>query len=88
MPQSGLGLSLPDALGVVGIVLPDKNPLLSLVTVLGAAVATGNAVILVPSQKHPLPALTFIEVGYAEFDCLFSVNFIGFIIKIIKKIRN
>lgn len=70
MPRSGSGLSLPEALGVVGVVLPDSNPLLSLVTVLGAAVATGNAVILVPSQKYPLPALMFIQVGTAELDLL------------------
>lgn len=62
MPRSGSGLSLPEALGVVGVVLPDSSPLLSLVTVLGAAVATGNAVVVVPSQKYPLPALTFVQV--------------------------
>ncbi|XP_069566326.1 aldehyde dehydrogenase family 16 member A1 [Brachyistius frenatus] len=62
MPQSGSALSLPEALGIVGIVLPDKNPLLSMVTLLGAAIATGNAVIMVPSQKHPLPVLAFIQV--------------------------
>ncbi|XP_068606185.1 aldehyde dehydrogenase family 16 member A1 [Brachionichthys hirsutus] len=62
MPQSGSAFSIPEALGVVGVVLPDKNPLLSMVTVLGAAIATGNAVIMVPSQRYPLPALTFIQV--------------------------
>ncbi|XP_053300057.1 aldehyde dehydrogenase family 16 member A1 [Pleuronectes platessa] len=62
MPQSGSALSIPEALGVVGIVLPDENPLLSLVTLLGAAIATGNAVIMVPSQKYPLAALAFIQV--------------------------
>ncbi|XP_073349844.1 aldehyde dehydrogenase family 16 member A1 [Pagrus major] len=62
MPQSGSALSLPEALGVVGVVLPDKNPLLSMVTLLGAAIATGNAVVMVPSQKYPLPALAFIQV--------------------------
>ncbi|XP_012713422.2 aldehyde dehydrogenase family 16 member A1 [Fundulus heteroclitus] len=62
MPQSGAALSFPEALGVVGIVLPDKHPLLSMVTVLGATVATGNAVIMVPSQRFPLPALAFIQV--------------------------
>ncbi|KAM9746576.1 aldehyde dehydrogenase family 16 member A1 [Menidia menidia] len=62
MPQSGSALSIPEALGVVGVVLPEKNPLLSMVTLLGAAIATGNAVIMVPSQKYPLPALTFIQV--------------------------
>lgn len=68
MPRSGSGLSLPEALGVVGVVLPDSSPLLSLVTVLGAAVATGNAVVVVPSQKYPLPALTFVQVGAAELN--------------------
>uniref|UniRef100_A0A3Q3WKF7 Aldehyde dehydrogenase domain-containing protein n=1 Tax=Mola mola TaxID=94237 RepID=A0A3Q3WKF7_MOLML len=62
VPHSGLALSLPEALGVVGVVLPDKNPLLSMVTLLGAALTTGNAVVMVPSQKYPLPALTFIQV--------------------------
>ncbi|TMS15536.1 Aldehyde dehydrogenase family 16 member A1 [Larimichthys crocea] len=62
VPQSGSALALPEALGVVGVVLPDKNPLLSVVTLLGAAIATGNAIIMTPSQKYPLPALTFIQV--------------------------
>lgn len=62
MPLSGFAISVPEAVGVVGVVLPDNNPLYSLVTVLGAAVAAGNAVIIVPSQKYPLPALMFIQV--------------------------
>uniref|UniRef100_A0A1A7WXC4 Aldehyde dehydrogenase 16 family, member A1 n=4 Tax=Iconisemion striatum TaxID=60296 RepID=A0A1A7WXC4_9TELE len=62
MPQSGTALAIPEALGVVGIILPDKHPLLSMVTLFGAALATGNAVIMIPSQKHPLPALAFIQV--------------------------
>lgn len=63
MPQSGFAISVPEAVGVVGVLLPDNNPLYSLVTLLGAAVATGNAVIIVPSQKYPLPALLFIQVS-------------------------
>ncbi|KAM8844626.1 aldehyde dehydrogenase family 16 member A1 [Spinachia spinachia] len=62
MPQSGSALSLPEALGVVGIVLPDNSPLLSMVTLLGAAVGAGNAVVMVPSEENPLPALAFIQV--------------------------
>ncbi|XP_077354746.1 aldehyde dehydrogenase family 16 member A1 isoform X4 [Festucalex cinctus] len=62
VPQSGAGFSIPEALGVVGVVLPDKHPLLSMVTLLGAALASGNAVVMVPSQEYPLPALTFIQV--------------------------
>lgn len=66
VPQSGSALSFPEALGVVGVVLPDKNPLLSMVTLLSSAIATGNAIIMVPSQKHPLPALAFIQVLQAS----------------------
>lgn len=67
MPLSGFAISVPEAVGVIGVVLPDNNPLYSLVTVLGAAVATGNAVIIVPSQKYPLPALIFIQVQIIFF---------------------
>ncbi|XP_042183801.1 aldehyde dehydrogenase family 16 member A1-like [Oncorhynchus tshawytscha] len=62
VPQSGSALSIPEALGVVGVVLPDSSPLLSMVSLLAAAVAMGNAVIMVPSPKYPLPALEFIQV--------------------------
>ncbi|KAM4635610.1 aldehyde dehydrogenase family 16 member A1 [Polymixia lowei] len=62
VPQSGSALSLPEALGVVGVVLPDNKPLLSMVTLLGATIAMGNAIVMVPSQKYPLPALAFIQV--------------------------
>lgn len=72
VPQSGSALSLPEALGVMGVVLPDKNPLLSMVTLLGAAIATGNAVIMVPSQKYPLPALAFIQVSVGMLNVLCS----------------
>ncbi|KAL6476613.1 hypothetical protein MHYP_G00151120 [Metynnis hypsauchen] len=66
LPQTGSALSAPEALGVVGVVLPDAKPLLSLVSLLGAAVSMGNAVILVPSEKYPLPAIDFIQVLQAS----------------------
>ncbi|XP_077475750.1 aldehyde dehydrogenase family 16 member A1 [Stigmatopora argus] len=62
VPQSGSGFAIPEALGVVGVVLPDKQPLLAMVTLLGAALASGNAIVVVPSQESPLPALSFIQV--------------------------
>ncbi|XP_036408841.1 aldehyde dehydrogenase family 16 member A1 [Megalops cyprinoides] len=62
LPQSGSALSLPEPHGVVGVVLPDRWTLLSLVSLLGASLAAGNAVVMVPSEKHPLPALDFIQV--------------------------
>lgn len=62
LPHTGSALSTPEALGVVGVVLPDTKPLLSMVSVLGATVSVGNAVVMVPSEKFPLPALDFISV--------------------------
>ncbi|KAL0993593.1 hypothetical protein UPYG_G00110230 [Umbra pygmaea] len=62
LPLSGSALSIPEALGVVGVVLPDSSPLLSMVSLLAVAVAMGNAVVMVPSPKYPLPALEFIQV--------------------------
>ncbi|XP_051571936.1 aldehyde dehydrogenase family 16 member A1 isoform X2 [Myxocyprinus asiaticus] len=66
LPQSGSALLTPEALGVVGVILPSSKPLLSLVSLLGAAVAMGNAVVMVPSEKYPLPALNFIQVLQAS----------------------
>ncbi|KAF7690012.1 hypothetical protein HF521_011816 [Silurus meridionalis] len=66
LPQTGSSVSTPEALGVVGVVLPDTKPLLSMVSVLGATVSVGNAVIIVTSEKFPLPALDFISVLQAS----------------------
>ncbi|XP_051904503.1 aldehyde dehydrogenase family 16 member A1 isoform X1 [Hippocampus zosterae] len=62
VPQAGTGLSIPEAMGVVGAVLPDEHLLLSTVTLLGAALASGNAIVMVPSPEYPLPALAIIQV--------------------------
>ncbi|XP_076121338.1 aldehyde dehydrogenase family 16 member A1 [Alosa pseudoharengus] len=61
LPQSGSALSMSEPVGVIGVVLPDSRPLLPLVSLLGAALAMGNAVVMVPSEKYPLPALEFIQ---------------------------
>ncbi|XP_026062403.1 aldehyde dehydrogenase family 16 member A1-like isoform X1 [Carassius auratus] len=66
LPQSGSTLLTSEALGVLGVILPNTKPLLSLVSLLGAALAMGNAVIMVPSEKCPLPALEFIQVLQAS----------------------
>ena len=55
--------TLPEPTGVVGIVAPDSPCLLGAITMLAAVLAGGNAAILLPSAKFPLPALTLGEVG-------------------------
>ena len=54
--------SVPEPTGVVGIVAPENSSLLGLVSVLAPVLVTGNAVVLLASEKRPLPAITLGEV--------------------------
>src|SRR4029079_6491878 len=51
-----------EPIGVVGVVCPDAHPLLAPVTLLAAATAMGNAVVLVPSAAHPLAVTDLYQV--------------------------
>ena len=57
-----LSFSLPEATGVVGVVAPDEPPLLGLVAEIAPALAAGNTVVAVISERWPLPALDLAEV--------------------------
>lgn len=50
-------LRLREPLGVLAIVCPDEWPLLAFASLLAAALAHGNTVVLVPSGVCPIPAL-------------------------------
>jgi len=55
-------LSSPEPTGVVGVVAPQKGPLLGLVSVIAPAIVTGNTVVVLASETKPLPAVTLGEV--------------------------
>ena len=55
-------LSTPEPTGVVAVLAPQESSLLGLVSVLAPVVATGNAAIVVASERAPLPALSLGEV--------------------------
>jgi acyl-CoA reductase-like NAD-dependent aldehyde dehydrogenase len=55
-------LSVPEPTGVVAIVAPQESPLLGLVNVVAPAIVTGNAVVVIASEQHPLPAMSLAEV--------------------------
>jgi acyl-CoA reductase-like NAD-dependent aldehyde dehydrogenase len=57
-----LSFSLPEPTGVVGVVAPDEPSLLGLVAEIAPALAAGNAVVAIVSERWPLPALDFAEV--------------------------
>lgn len=61
--QSGyFNFSIPEATGVVGIILPEDSPFISLVTRICSVIVSGNSCVVIPSEKCPMPALAFSEV--------------------------
>ncbi|MFJ4710988.1 aldehyde dehydrogenase family protein [Streptomyces sp. NPDC088785] len=57
-----LNLSTPEPTGVVTVVAPRESSFLGLVSVIAPVVATGNTVIVIASERAPLPALSLGEV--------------------------
>jgi aldehyde dehydrogenase (NAD+) len=55
-------LAMPEPIGVVGIACPDEAPLLGFVSTVAPAVAMGNAVVAIPSERWPLAATDFYQV--------------------------
>ncbi len=56
-PHDQLGLVTREPVGVVGAIVPWNFPLMMACWKLGPALATGNSVILKPSEKSPLTAI-------------------------------
>ena len=52
-----------DPVGVIGITAPAQWPMLGLCSLLGPAIAAGNTVVVVPSDKFPLLAADICQVG-------------------------
>ncbi|KAA0185569.1 hypothetical protein HAZT_HAZT007111 [Hyalella azteca] len=58
----GTVVRLNEPVGVIAIACPDTAPLLAFISLVGAAVARGNAVVVVPSEKFPSPAMAFHQI--------------------------
>ncbi|MCB0103466.1 MAG: aldehyde dehydrogenase family protein [Anaerolineales bacterium] len=58
----GITVAVNEPVGVIGIACPDEMPLLGFVSLMAPAIARGNTVVLIPSQKHPLSATDFYQV--------------------------
>ena len=54
--------TIPEPTGVVGVVAPETSSLLGLVSRLAPPLVTGNTVVLIASERRPLPAVTLAEV--------------------------
>lgn len=58
----GIVIGYHDYLGVVGVACPDEAPLLAFVSLVAPAIARGNTVIAIPSEKYPLSATDFYQI--------------------------
>ncbi|HEX8710358.1 MAG TPA: aldehyde dehydrogenase family protein, partial [Terracidiphilus sp.] len=53
-PGRNVTIAMPEPVGAVGILAPDEAPLLALLSLVLPAVAMGNTVVAVPSERYPL----------------------------------
>ncbi|MFZ1040802.1 MAG: aldehyde dehydrogenase family protein [Anaerolineales bacterium] len=58
----GITVAVNEPIGVIGIACPDEHPLLGFVSLMAPAIARGNTVVMIPSQKFPLSATDFYQV--------------------------
>ena len=62
VPLRGVALAMNEPIGVMGLAAPDEAPLLGLVSLIAPAIAVGNTVVALPSEKAPLAATDFYQV--------------------------
>jgi acyl-CoA reductase-like NAD-dependent aldehyde dehydrogenase len=60
--SSHFDFTTPEPTGVVVVLSPDEPSLLALVSLVAPVILSGNAAIVVASEKFPLPAATFAEI--------------------------
>lgn len=58
----GITVAVNEPIGVIGIACPDDEPLLGFVSLMAPAIARGNSVVIIPSEKYPLSATDFYQV--------------------------
>ena len=59
----GATVQVNEPVGVIGIICPDDFVLLAFISLLSSAIARSNCVVIIPSEKFPLPALNLCQVG-------------------------
>ena len=61
-PLRGMTLAVHEPVGALGLACPDEYPLLGFVSLVAPAIAMGNTVVALPSERHPLAATDFYAV--------------------------
>ena len=62
VPIRGVAIAMNESIGVLGIACPNEFPLLGFISLVAPTMATGNTVIAVPSEPHPLSATDFYSI--------------------------
>ena len=60
--SSHFNFSIPEPMGVVGLLAPNEPAILGLATLLAPALAGGNVTVALVSETHPLAPATFAEI--------------------------
>lgn len=61
-PYRNVTIAMPEAIGVIGIVCPQINPLIGLISCVIPAVAMGNTTVVIPSSSHPIPSTRLYQI--------------------------
>ena len=62
VPLRGVAMAMKEPVGIMGIACPNAAPLLGMVSLIAPAIAMGNAVVVLPSEAHPLAATDLYQV--------------------------
>jgi aldehyde dehydrogenase (NAD+) len=62
VPVRGVTLAMNEPIGVIGLACPAAFPLVGFVSLVAPVIATGNTVVAIPSEPHPLCATDFYGV--------------------------
>jgi aldehyde dehydrogenase (NAD+) len=62
VPIRGVAMAMNEPIGVIGVAAPETSPLLGFISLVAPLVATGNTVVALPSEAHPLAATDFYSV--------------------------
>ncbi len=54
--------TVPEPMGIVGVIAPDAAPLLGLISLIAPAITSGNVVVALASQTQPYPAIVLGEM--------------------------
>lgn len=61
-PARLVACAMKEPVGILGIVCPDENPLLSFVSLFAPAMAMGSRSVIIPSEKYPLLATDLYQI--------------------------